>query len=141
VDLPGHRQNRVALGGVRGQGQPRLYQKPVSILHHDVAQIAQLAPGSLGFLVQPLVGVGRGQMRFVASLFAVKIHLVIPAAPPVVPGLPAKTPVAGSTSSNVPSTVNARLIERVSWSDWNPDPNGLLSMSRQRPLSKQRTKP
>jgi hypothetical protein len=110
ADLLGHNQSRVALSGAHGQRQPRFHQKPVPILHHGVAQIAQPGLAARALLVQPRIGIRRGRVGFVAALFPVKIHFAIPATRRSASVLGTKTLVTGPGLDQRP--VHAEMLVR-----------------------------
>ncbi len=74
-DLPHHSQRRLALGRAGGLSHAGPHQQPVAVFHHRVPQIRQLGLRAFRLLVQSRLRVAGGQMRFVAALGAVKVHL------------------------------------------------------------------
>jgi hypothetical protein len=75
VSASQHGQCRLAFGAAAGWRDFYVHDQTVSVLHQDVAHVAQPGLVTLGFLVQPCFGVSGAGVGVVAALFALEVHL------------------------------------------------------------------
>src|SRR5688572_2676236 len=70
-----HLGRRLPLGTAAGRRDLSLNDKAVAVLHHQVAEVAELRLLALALTVEPAIRIGVTLMGVVATLLAAKIHL------------------------------------------------------------------
>jgi hypothetical protein len=70
-----HGQCRFSFGGAAGLGHFHIHYQTVAVLHQDVAHVAQTGFVTLGFFVQPGIGVCGAGVGVVAALLAFEVDL------------------------------------------------------------------